>query len=160
MRGALSGADKVRLYSSLGKRRDDWRGAAVRTRIEADFKLSLASIRYQDVRIVPEREARQDDNNAGQFRVIPNDETVIELTNALSENYYIKRVIEHPPQSGGSADHVQRYWDIAGRRYEGVYPIDFQMVLTGEEIHRGGLRPVAVRPRSGSWSRGRTRTTR
>jgi hypothetical protein len=68
---------------------------------------------------------------------------VIGLTNALSENYYVKRVIEHPPRSGGRADHVQRYWDIAGRRYDGVYPIEFHMVLTGEEIHRGGIRPVA-----------------
>ncbi|MGC2368124.1 MAG: hypothetical protein WA474_03600, partial [Candidatus Sulfotelmatobacter sp.] len=80
---------------------------------------------------------------AEQFDVIPNDDMVIGLTNALSENYYVKRVIEHPPRSGGRADHVQRYWDIAGRCYEGVYPIEFHMVLTGEEIHRGGIRPVA-----------------
>jgi hypothetical protein len=142
MQGALSGLDGVRLYSSLGRRRNDWRGANIRTRVEADFRLSLASIRYQDVRIVPEREAKEDDSYADEFSVIPDDETVIELTNALSENYYIKRVIEHPPRSGGRADHVQRYWDIAGRRYEGVYPIDFQMILTGEEIHKGGIRPV------------------
>ena len=143
MKGALSGLDKVRLYSSLGKRRDDWRGAAIRTRIEADFKLSLRSIRYQDVLIVPKREEREDENSADQFGVIPNDHMVIGLTNALSEDYYVKRVIEHPPRSGGRADHVQRYWDIAGRRYDGVYPIEFHMVLTGEEIHRGGIRPVA-----------------
>ena len=143
LKGALSGLDKVRLYSSLGKRRDDWRGAEIRTRIEADFKLSLGSIRYQDVLIVPEREATEDENNAEQFGVIPNDDMIIGLTNALSENYYVKRVIEHPPRSGGRADHVQRYWDIAGRRYDGVYPIEFHMVLTGEEIHRGGIRPVA-----------------
>jgi hypothetical protein len=142
MNGALSGLDKVRLYSSLGRRRDDWRGAAIRTRIEADFKLSLRSIRYQDVLIVPERHVREDDSNADQFDVIPNDDMVISLTNALSEDYYVKRVIEHPPRSGGRADHVQRYWNIAGRRYEGVYPIDFHIVLTGEEIHRGGIRPV------------------
>jgi hypothetical protein len=141
--GALSGLDNVRLYSSLGRRREDWRGAEVRTRIEADFKLSLSSIRYQDVLIVPEREAIEDENNADQFGVIPNDDMVIGLTNALSENYYVKRVIEHPPRSGGRADHVQRYWDIAGRCYDGVYPIDFHMVLTGEEVHRGGIRPVA-----------------
>jgi hypothetical protein len=133
----------VRLYSSLGKRRDDWRGAAVKTRIEADFELSLSSIRYQDILIVPERQAREDPSNADQFGVIPNDDMVIGLTNALSEDYYVKRVVEHPPRSGSRADHVQRYWDIAGRRYDGVYPIDFHMVLTGEEIHRGGIRPVA-----------------
>ena len=123
MKGALSGLDKLRLYSSLGRRRDDWNGAAVRTRIEADFKLSLRSIRYQDVLIVRERQASEEENNAVPFKVIPNDETVIELTNALSEDYYVKRVIEHPPRSGGSADHVQRYWNIAERRYDGVYPI-------------------------------------
>ena len=143
LKGGLSGVDGARLYSSLGQRRDDWRGATIRTRIEADFRLSLASIRYQDVRIVPEREAREDDSNAEEFRVIPDDQMVIRLTNALSENYYVKRVIEHPPRSGGRADHMQRYWDIAGRRYEGVYPIEFHMVLTGEEIHRGGIRAVA-----------------
>jgi hypothetical protein len=143
MRGALSGLDKVRLYSSLGKRRGDWRGAAIRTRVEADFKLSLRSIRYQDVLIVRDRGSVEDANDADQFDVIPNDDMVIGLTNALSENYYVKRVIEHPPRSGGRADHVQRYWDIAGRRYDGVYPIEFHMVLTGEEIHRGGIRPVA-----------------
>lgn len=142
MKGALSGLDKVRLYSSLGGRRDDWRGAAIRTRIEAGFELSLRSIRYQDVLIVPERQAREDENNADAFGVIPNDDMVIGLTNALSEDYYVKRVIEHPPRSGGRADHVQRYWDIAGRRYDGVYPIEFHMVLTGEEIHHGGIRPV------------------
>jgi hypothetical protein len=143
MKGALSGLDKVRLYSSLGRRRDDWHGAAIRTRIEADFKLSLRSIRYQDVLIVSERQAREDEDDADQFGVIPNDDMVIGLTDALSEDYYVKRVIEHPPRSGGRADHVQRYWDIAGRRYDGVYPIEFHMVLTGEEIHRGGIRPVA-----------------
>jgi hypothetical protein len=144
MRGALSGLDGVRLFSSLGRRRDDWRGASIRTRVEADFALSLASIRYQDVLIVPEREAKDDDRDTDMFCVIPDDEMVIKLTNVLSEqNYYVKRVIEHPPRSGGRADHVQRYWDIAGRRYEGVYPIDFHMVVIGEEIHRGDIRPVA-----------------
>ena len=142
MRGAVSGLHGVRLYGSLGRPRDDWRGATVRTRVEADFKLSLGSIRYQDVRIVPEREAEEDDSNVDVFGVIPDDETVIKLTSALSENRYVKRVIEHPPRSGGRADRVQRYWDIAGRHYEGVYPLDFHMVVTGEEIHRGDIRPV------------------
>jgi hypothetical protein len=50
-------------------------------------------------------------------------------------------VIENPPRSGGRANLVQRYWDIAGRRYVGVYPIDFHVVLIGEEVHRGGIRP-------------------
>jgi hypothetical protein len=144
MKGTLSGLDGVRLFSSLGTRRRDWRGASIRTRVEANFELSLKSIRYQDVLIVPQREGKEDDRDTDRFCVIPDDEMVIKLTNVLSEeNYYVKRVVEHPPRSGGRADHVQRYWDIAGRRYEGVYPIDFHMVVTGEEIHRGDVRPVA-----------------
>ena len=58
--------------------------------------------------------------------VIPNDDTVIRLTNVLSEQgYYIKRIIENPRRSGPRANLIRRYWDIAGRHYSGVYPIDF-----------------------------------
>ena len=87
--------------------------------------------------------------------MIPNDDMVIGLTNALSEDYYIKRVIEHPPRSGGRADHMQRYWDIAGRRYDGVYPIEFPHGADwrGDPSRRhppGGR----ARPRSPSWFQG------
>jgi hypothetical protein len=142
MKGTLSGVDGICLYSPLGGRRSSL-GASIRTRIEVDFDLSLASIRYQAVRIVPDRTENDDVSGyLDEFGVIPDDETVIELTNAMSEQgYYVKRVIENPPRSGGQANLVQRYWDIAGRRYKGVYPIDFHMVLTGEEVHRGGIRP-------------------
>ena len=54
--------------------------------------------------------------------------------------YYVKRVIENPPRSGARANVVNRYWDIAGRRYDGVYPVDFHIVLTGEELHKGEIR--------------------
>lgn len=102
----------------------------------------MTSIRYQAVRIVPERAEEEVSGYPDQFKAIPDDETVIALTNAMSEQgYYIKRVIENPPRSGGRANHVQRFWDIAGRRYEGVYPVDFHVVLTGEEVHRGDIRP-------------------
>jgi hypothetical protein len=141
MTGTLSGVDGVRLYGPLGKRRSMPVGRA-RTRAEVDFDLSLASIRYQAVRIVPRHTEDDASGYRDEFGVIPDDKTVIELTNEMSAlGYYVKRVIENPPRSGGRADHVHRYWDIAGRLYEGVYPIDFHMVLTGEEVHRGDVQP-------------------
>jgi hypothetical protein len=145
MKGTLSGVDGVRLYGSLGASRKYSPAASIKTRVEADFELSLASIRYQDIRVVPDRTAEDSDRGsyADEFDVIPDNETVIALTNAMSEGYYVKRVIENPPRSGGRADLVQRYWDIAGRKYEGVYPIDFHMILIGEEVHRGDIRPEA-----------------
>jgi hypothetical protein len=144
MQGTLSGVTGVWLFNSLGARRGYAGAASIKTRVDANFRLSLASIRYQAVRVVPDRAAEDSDRDsyADEFAVIPSDETVIALTNAMSEEgYYVKHVIENPPRSGRRADLVQRYWDIAGRRYEGVYPIDFHIILTGEEVHSGGIRP-------------------
>ena len=144
MQGTLSGVTGVGLFNSLGERRGYTGKASIKTRVDATFRLSLASIRYQAVRVVPDRAAEDSDRDsyADVFPVVPGDETVIMLTNAMSEEgYYVKHVIENPPRSGKRADLIQRYWDIAGRRYEGVYPIDFHMILTGEEVHSGDIRP-------------------
>jgi hypothetical protein len=144
MKGTLSGVDGVRMYNALGARRAVSSTPSVKTRVEADFTLSLASIRYQAVRVFPDRAdtGSSRDGYAVESDVIPDDETVIALTNALSEeDFYVKHVTENPPRSGGRADVVHRYWDIAGRSYQGVYPVDFQLVLTGEEVHRGDVRP-------------------
>jgi hypothetical protein len=142
--GSLSGVDGIRMYNSLGAYRRVSGAVSVKTRVEADFKLSLASIRYQAVRVYPDRadEDSDRDGHAHQYQVVPDYETVIALTNALAgAGYYVKRVLENPPRSGGRGDVVQRYWDIAGRHYQGVYPIDFHLVLTGEEKHAGDVRP-------------------
>ena len=143
LRGTLSGVTRIRVFDALGAPRS-YRTPAIRTRVEMGFRLSLASIRYQAIRVVPGRAADEIDRaSLAEFAVIPGDETVIALTNALSqEGYYVKHVIENPPQIGRQARRVQRYWDIAGRRYEGVYPVDFFVILTGEEVYGGGIRPV------------------
>ena len=144
MQGTLSGVTGVWLFNSLGARRGYAGAASIKTRVDASFRLSLASIRYQAVRVVPDRAAEDSDRDsyADEFAVVPGDETVIALTNAMSEEgYYVKHVIENPPRSGRRADLVQRYWDIAGRWYEGVYPIDFHIILIGEEVHSGDIRP-------------------
>jgi hypothetical protein len=144
MKGALSGIENIEFYGSLGERRRQSSGARIRTRIRAGFDLSLASIRYQEERVFPRHHARngEADDVAASFDVIPNDETVIDLTNAMSKSgYYVKRVIENPPRSGNKADVVQRYWDIAGRYYHGLWPLDFHLIVTGEEFHRGDIRP-------------------
>lgn len=143
-KGTISGIERVHFYSPLGDRRVHSSAANVKTHVVLDFDLSLTSTRYQDVRLVPDRRVPEDRerDEAIEFpEVIPNDDTVIRLTNVLSEQgYYIKRVIENPRRSGSRANLIRRYWDIAGRHYAGVYPIDFHIILTGEEINRGGIR--------------------
>jgi len=143
LRGTLSGVTRIRMFSALGAPRS-YGTPAIRTRVEMAFRLSLANIRYQEIRVVSGHVAEETDRaRPAELKVIPGDETVIALTNALSEEgYYVKHVIENPPQIGRQARRVQRYWNIAGRRYEGVYPVDFFVMLTGEERYGGGIRPV------------------
>jgi hypothetical protein len=139
--GAVSGAENVDLYSAGGERRKKGTRAKPTTLVELDFDLSLAGIRYQDVRRVPDQDRSDNHPKPEEERfegVVPDYRTVALLTNTLSdEGYYVKRVVENPPQPGMKAGVLNRFWDIAGRLYDGVYPIDFHLVLTGEEVHDG-----------------------
>ncbi|WP_410586466.1 hypothetical protein [Amycolatopsis sp. lyj-23] len=146
-RGALSGLEGVELFEPLGGRRRGARYSDVKTVVTADVELSLSGVRYQDVRVVPD--PRKDHPvripETHEFPgVIPDHETLIALTDAMSgDGYYVKRVIENPPRDRGRADLVNRAWDVAGRRYFGVYPVDFHVVLTGEEVYGSDIRAEA-----------------
>ncbi len=161
-KGTLSRLRGVDLYYPLGHRRADQEPPEIRTKVVADFELRLAHIRHQDVRVVPDRKraadsARKESVVFGQ--VVPDHNAIIALTNAISEQgYYVKRVVENPPQVGAHANRVNRYWDIAGRKYRGVYPIDFHLIVTGEEHYDGDIRAQGAPPRPPSPSRGRSPT--
>jgi hypothetical protein len=73
--------------------------------------------------------------------VVPDHETVVALTTALSESdFYVQRVVENPPRPGGQPGQRMRSWDIAGRLYRSVYPIDFHVRISGVELSRLGGR--------------------
>ena len=140
-RGTFSGISNVDMYWPTGS---DWLQppkAKVTTQAEADFELSLNSIRYQAVRVVPN--GSEDDcgrPEADRYaKVIPGPDTIIDLTNELSDaGYYVKRVTENQPRGGGRAGLVNRVWDIAGRQYDQVLPIDFHITIMGEEEYQDG----------------------
>lgn len=142
--GTLSGITDVAVFPANGGSPSKVE-ASVRTEVTVEFDLSLKSVRYQDVRRVPDLAKDADKSQRDNFTdVIPDDLTITDLTDAMSQSgYYVKRVIENPPRGGGRANLVNRYWDIAGRRYQGVYPIDFHMTVTGEEEHGGNTRANA-----------------
>jgi len=86
-----------------------------------------------------------DENNADDAKrsrldefagVVPNYSVITTLTDAISkDDYYVKSVIEHAPYRDDSrADVLNRVWDITGRFYTGVFPIDFDIHFRGEEI--------------------------
>ena len=144
-KGTLSGVTDVRMFRPAGGSWLQPPKATVSMEARVDFELSLNSVRYQAVRVVPDRNKDLDRSEIDNFSgVIPDYRTVIDLTNELSESgYYVKRVIENQPRGGGRANLVNRVWDIAGRRYDGVFPIDFHITLTGEEEYRGSIQANA-----------------
>ena len=110
-----------------------------------DFEISLAALRYQSDLAVPEAGSAQG-NRDGEFGddrsepikygVVPDYRLVTELTNRISEaDYYVKSVVEHLPyRDDGRENVLNRVWDIAGRWYKGVLPVDFGINLLGEEL--------------------------
>jgi hypothetical protein len=72
---------------------------------------------------------------------------VTKLTNLISkEGYYVKSVVEHQPyRDDGRANVINHVWDIAGRWYEGVFPIDFDVNLRGEDLGDAGSGPLIGR---------------
>ncbi|SEF36498.1 hypothetical protein SAMN05421837_110253 [Amycolatopsis pretoriensis] len=146
-KGALSGLAGVEVYHPMGGRRSGRGDSEVKTEVTADISLSLSGVRYQDVRVVPDQ--KKDDLLARPESheypgVIPDHETLIALTNAMSDSdYYVKWVIGHAPRNGDRANALNRAWDIGGRLYEGVYPVDFYVGLTGEEVYGGDIHAEA-----------------
>ena len=110
-----------------------------RTQVSVRFDVSLSSLRYQERRTVPDHT-----NGTGEdsFRlqpdyfdgVMPDYQTVVELTNAISaDGYYVKTVVEDHPNRDSRNRIFKRGWDITGRWYEGVFPINFIISLRGTE---------------------------
>ncbi|MGH3977024.1 MAG: hypothetical protein ACRDS9_27450, partial [Pseudonocardiaceae bacterium] len=137
--GAVSAAENVDFYSTGGVRRKDGTRRKPTTLVELEFDLSLGATRYQDVRCVPDLDRSENEAELTEelFEgIVPDYSTVAVLTNVLSDGgYYMKRVVENTPQPGAKNGVLNRFWDIAGRYYDGVYPIDFHLVLTGEEVY-------------------------
>lgn len=67
--------------------------------------------------------------------LIPNHTNINRLVSELSRNgAYIQRIIENPPYTNiANAKVYNRYWDIAGRYYLGMFSVDFHMLITGHE---------------------------
>ncbi|MCB0064157.1 MAG: hypothetical protein KDE19_18670, partial [Caldilineaceae bacterium] len=67
--------------------------------------------------------------------VILTHQMVTKLTQRLNETgAYVKRVVENPARTDKTnANVTNHFWDLVGRSYEGHYPIDFHLVLTGKQ---------------------------
>jgi hypothetical protein len=137
-KGVISGVEGIDLYFPLGGKRAQTVPASIQTTVSIDFDISLNGLRYQDVRTIskPKCPKAHQQQEACHFPdITPNHTTIIALTDALSQrDFSIQHVVENRPNTMRDADIFNRYWDIAGRCYDRVYPIDFHLILTGKEV--------------------------
>lgn len=145
-KGLLSGVTGVSVYLPGGgsSRRPP---TTTQTQVAVTFGASLRLIRYQTERVVPDKDhpddRAQQRHRADEFHgVVPDYRTVAEVTNAVSmSGYYVKSVVEHPPyRDDGRPGVVNRVWDITGRLYTGLFPVDFDINLRGEDVAAAGGR--------------------
>jgi len=165
--GTLSGLTGVGLYLAGGGRGHQPE-IKPQTTVTVTFDVSLRTLRYQDDRVIPDENNADDHekarNKVDEFpEVVPDYRTVTELTNAISaDGYYVKSVVEHPPyRDDGRPNVVNRVWDITGRRYDGIFPIDFDINLRGDEVGQGTSstfsgKTVAQVTVKGSYAKGTT----
>jgi hypothetical protein len=137
--GTLSGVTGIGLYLPGGRHAERQLTPSAKTRVAVDFTVNLSAVRYQDDRVVPDENNRDDENRSRltEFAgVVPGSSVIMMLTNAISkDDYYVKSVIEQAPfRDDSRANVLNRVWDISGRFYTGVFPIDFDIHIRGEEI--------------------------
>lgn len=127
--GALSGLRNIRLFNALGYETKISTALKKQTIVTIFFRFNLSSLCLRRLVSYP--------SHFEEPRLIPDDELITELVKVMSNNnVYIKRVLENSPQlSRADAQMLNHYWVIIGRRYEGVFPIDFRVVVSGQACY-------------------------
>lgn len=124
---AFSGLAEVGFFTPWGTKRKVKFNPE--TRLDISLDLDLSRLKHQS-------RISQETKITGKG-VVPNSDLVLKIARCLSqEGFYLKHIIENPARtSRDSAYQIYRYWDLGGRNYEGISPVDFHMVLLGSETH-------------------------
>lgn len=143
---AISGITGLHKHAPGGGRRRDGARPKIKTKTWVHFALNLEGIRHQESRTVPDAAVNPDDTEARKFAdTRPDEYLVVGLVQQLAEQrYLIKSVVEHPPRPGRGVGLQHRVWDVTGRRYRSVYPIDFRITVTGDEAEAGSSAPSST----------------
>lgn len=135
-RDTLSDVQDVSFFYPLGNERKIAGHVIKQTNVDLDFNFNVDALRFT--------KPISCSTSMTQEGVIPDHKIVTLITDAISENQiYVQRIIENPPRTNrADATILNRFWDIAGRSYKGVFPVDFHLVLTGQEWYEGADQPA------------------
>jgi hypothetical protein len=128
---AKSGLNRVDVCTPFGGKRDQRVDFEAFTIYDIALDLNISCLRYQQLQTFsPPMDEKQG--------IVPDTKFITNVTDRLSrEGFYIKRIIENPSRTSKEGAHkINRFWDIIGRKYEDIYPIDFHFVVIGEEVTR------------------------
>lgn len=132
--GALSGLRDVILFNALGYRKNTSTTPKKQTTVTIPFSFDLSGLRLRKLVSCP---CRPEEATFEMPGLIPNSEMITGLIDALAKTgVYVKRVVESLPQLNKADAQVHnRYWTIIGRKYEGVFPIDFHIFVSGKACY-------------------------
>lgn len=133
LNGSLSGFRTIMLFYPWGKKHNHEEIQSkikLETTVEVDFEIDLSKLRC--INLYPQYVDR-DPNPKVYSNVILDHHIITKLTQRLSEiDAYVKRVTENPTRTDKVNAYVtNHFWDISGRHYKDLYPVDFHLVLTG-----------------------------
>lgn len=131
----LSGLRTFAVYSPLGNLRERVRVEAS-SLVVASFELHLGNLRWQQMRSHPDEAQRK---QGAVFRNLrPDHVTAWTLADRLSSHFFVKSVFESQAGTTTNQNEVGRRWNITGRCYNGVCPIDFELLLDGTHLATSG----------------------
>jgi hypothetical protein len=135
---AVSGTEGVRMFAAGGGRRRDGARPTLKTKIAVEFELRLGGVRHQASRTVPDSTKDKLAETRSFPGTRPDQHLVVQLVRQLSDHrYLVKSVAENPARPGRGVGVQNRVWDVTGRRYRGVHPIDFRLTITGDDAETG-----------------------
>lgn len=134
--GTISGLTSIARFSPFGRdMMTEDASVDHRSKVNIAFQFNLAALCLR--RFYPVTESIE------QLAMIPGNEMITRLVNAMSEkDIYVQRVIENPPQMNRANAYIMnRFWGVAGRRYQKATPIDFRVVAIGQERYEDADTP-------------------
>lgn len=134
----ISGIGNVQFFDPLGYKVDkrQFRAKGEST-VTINFSIDLAYLKIRE-HVAPKVAS------LGEYDKIPDHHLVNKVVAKLisDEKTYVQRVVENPPQTNQASGLTEnRFWDIGGRQYEGVYPMNFHIMLSGRQHYEGSDLP-------------------